>query len=351
VTQTAHDISVIICAYTEDRWDDLIAAIASVQQQILPPKEIIVVIDHNPGLMKRVREQVPGMVVAENTEAPGLSGTRNSGIAVVKSQIIAFLDDDAVAKPDWLIMLSEEFADQQVLGIGGPVIPLWLDKAPTWLPEEFYWVVGCTYRGMPQSAQAIRNPIGANMAFRREVFDTVGGFRSGIGRVGTYPVGCEETELCIRARQHWPGRIFLYQPQAAVFHRIPGNRTGWHYFCARCYAEGLSKAVVARFVGVKDGLASERTYSLRTLPHAVVRNLIDVLFHDDLTGLLRAGAIVVGLVVTIVGYFMGSIFSDAAISRNINATEGKLSYSHETPLPVKAEIRGWNDKHNDISLV
>ncbi len=302
----ALDISVVICAYSEKRWHDLQAAVKSIQQQTLLPGEIILVIDHNPGLLKQVREHIPGVVVVENMEAHGLSGARNSGIAVAKSQIIAFLDDDAVATPDWLIKLSEGFTDPQVLGIGGPVIPLWSDKAPPWLPEEFYWVVGCTYRGMPQSEQAIRNPIGANMAFRHEVFDIVGSFRSGIGRVGTYPVGCEETELCIRARQHWPGRMFLYQPQATVFHRISSNRTHWHYFYSRCYAEGISKAVVTRYVGVKDALASEYTYTIRALPRGGIQSLKDALLYHDLTGFARAGAIVVGLAVTAAGYLIGS---------------------------------------------
>jgi GT2 family glycosyltransferase len=319
--QMALDISVVICAYSEERWHDLLAAVESILQQTLPPGEIILVIDHNPGLLKQVREHIPGVVVVENTDARGLSGARNSGIAVAEGQIIAFLDDDAVATPDWLATINEEFTDPQVLGLGGPVIPLWLDKSPAWLPKEFYWVVGCTYRGLPESTQAIRNPIGANMAFRREVFETVGGFRSGIGRVGKYPVGCEETELCIRARQHWPGKIILYQLQAGVFHSVPGNRTSWHYFCARCYAEGLSKVIVARYVGIKDALASEYTYTIQALPRGVIYNLKDALLYHDLTGFARAAAIVVGLVVTAAGYLTGSVllwmtkFKDSVVDR------------------------------------
>src|SRR5712691_10586334 len=146
MTQTAHTISVIICAYTEDRWNDLVAAVGSVQRQTLPPDEIIVVIDHNPSLLERAREHLASVVVVENTEARGLSGARNSGIAVAQSRIVAFLDDDAIATPDWLMLLSEGFIDPQVLGTGGPVTPLWLERVPAWLPEEFYWVVGCTYR-------------------------------------------------------------------------------------------------------------------------------------------------------------------------------------------------------------
>jgi glucosyl-dolichyl phosphate glucuronosyltransferase len=299
------DISVIICAYTEERWDDLVAAVESVQGQTLLPEEIIVVVDHNQRLLKRVQDL--NVTTIQNTGARGLSDARNSGIAAAGSGIIAFLDDDAVADPDWLILLSEGFSDPQVLGVGGAVLPLWLGHKSSWLPEEFYWVVGCTYRGMPVRAGMIRNPIGANMSFRREVFAAVGGFHSEIGRVGAQPLGCEETELCIRAHQYWPLKRFLYQPQAKVFHWVPRNRTSWRYFYSRCYFEGISKALVSRYVGAKDGLASERTYTLQVLPQGVGRGLIDAFFRHDLSGLERARAIICGLALTAVGYCWGSV--------------------------------------------
>src|SRR5690242_16649034 len=81
------NISVIICAYTEDRWDNLTAAVESVQRQKFSRFEIIVVIDHNPGLLERAGECLPGVVVVENIKTPGLSGARNSGIAVAKGDI------------------------------------------------------------------------------------------------------------------------------------------------------------------------------------------------------------------------------------------------------------------------
>lgn len=321
MTHIADDISVIICAYTEDRWNDLIAAIESVQQQTLPSREIIVVIDHNPDLLKRVREQVPGVVVVENTEAQGLRGARNSGIAVAQGQIIAFLDDDAIAIPDWLKFLCKGYTDPWMLGTGGGVTPLWVDKRPAWLPEEFYWVVGCDYRGMPQTSAAIRNPFGANMSIRRDVFDSVGDFHTKIVRVGPrHAGGSEDVEWCIRARQHWPQGIFLYQPEATVFHRVPCNRTSWRYFYKRCYIEGLAKASVVRCVGAKDGLASERAYTLRTLPRGVGRGVIDVLFHFDLTGLARAAAIMAGLAMTIAGYLVGNVMLQVRYPKNTNAS-------------------------------
>ena len=302
------DISIVICAYTEERWDDLVAAIASVQKQSIEVREIIVVVDYNQQLLQRVQDYIPDVIAIENTMQPGLSGARNSGIARAGSDIVAFLDDDAIAIPDWVSFLSEGFSNPEVLGVGGPVLPLWQTNKSRWLPEEFYWVVGCTYRGMPVDIGMVRNPIGANMAFRREVFDAVGGFQSGIGRVGTHPLGCEETEMCIRARQNWPLRGFLYHPQASVFHRVSGVRTNWRYFCSRCYFEGISKAVVARYVGSKDGLSSERAYTLRVLPAGVGHGLRDAFLQHDLSGLGRAGAILSGFALTVMGYVVGSVF-------------------------------------------
>src|SRR4029453_16604472 len=92
--------------------------------------------------------------------------------------------------------------------------------------------------------QPIRNFMGANMSFRRDALVDVGGFSTGLGRVGSTPLGCEETELCIRlASPHREG-VLLYEPQALVRHHVPSSRATWGYFRSRCYHEGLSKAEV-----------------------------------------------------------------------------------------------------------
>jgi GT2 family glycosyltransferase len=303
MTQVMRDISVIICTYTEARWAELLAAVDSIRRQSVPAREIIIVVDHNPALLARVREQCSDSIVVENQEPRGLSGARNSGVAIAKSALVAFLDDDAIAEASWVEKLAEGCENPEVLGTGTRVEPLWETDQPAWFPVEFYWVVGCSYRGLPRTRAPVRNLSGGSMCMRREIFEAVGGFRTGIGRTSMRPLGCEETELCIRAGQHWPQKIFLYEPQISVQHRIPASRATWSYFCARCYAEGQSKALVARFVGRKDGLASERTYTLKTLPQGVVRGIADAFFRRDRNGLARAGAIVAGLVITAAGYY------------------------------------------------
>jgi glycosyltransferase involved in cell wall biosynthesis len=323
MAETAHDISVIICAYTEDRWDDLVAAIESVQQQSLRPREIVVVIDHNPALMERARQHIGGVLAVENREAKGLSGARNSGVTVAQGAVIAFLDDDAIADPNWLKHLATCYTDPHVLGVGGKIEPLWLGTRPSWFPDEFNWVVGCTYRGMPAENATVRNVIGANMSVRRHALIAVGGFRESfgcnyntteqsVGPVGPkwlqHHAGDEETEFCIRATQQWPDAKWLYTPSATIQHRVSVQRTYWTYFLWRCYDEGLGKAMLVGLHGMQAGLSSERTYTFKTLPLGVMHGLTDVLFHHDLTGLARAGAIVVGLVVTMAAYLIGSTF-------------------------------------------
>jgi glucosyl-dolichyl phosphate glucuronosyltransferase len=299
------DASVVICAYSEARWDDLQASVASVRRQNVPPRQIIVVVDHNSALLQRACAELPGVTVLENQETQGLSGARNTGVRAAQGSLIAFLDDDAVAEPDWLQLLVRACEDPHALGCGGLIEPVWLDGTPAWFPEEFNWVVGCSYLGLPLTQSAVRNLIGGSMCIRREVFASVGGFRSEIGRVGKHPVGCEETELCLRALQRWPGRVFLYEPTSRIKHAVPGSRSRWSYFRARCYFEGRSKALVTHMAGARDGLSSEWSYTLYALPRGVVRNVLQVFTHRDIYGFARAGAIVTGLTITASGYITG----------------------------------------------
>lgn len=305
--KTALTISVIICAYTEKRWADLLAAVRSIQKQRTAPLEIIVVIDHNRRLWQRALQALPGVQVIENKQQQGLSGARNSGIAVARGDIIAFMDEDAVAESTWLSYLAAAYQRPQVMGVGGAITATWETGRPAWFPQEFDWVVGCTYQGMPTMPQAVRNLIGCNMSFRRELFIAIGGFRLGMGRIGTKPVGCEETEFCIRAQQRWPDHLLLYQPLARVYHYVPTQRSTWRYFYARCYAEGLSKAQVTESVGAQDGLAAERSYTFRTLPQGALRGLRDGCGRGELGGFGRTAAITAGLATTTAGYVTGQV--------------------------------------------
>ncbi len=323
MVSTTSGIAVIICAYTDQRWEQLVAAIESVQMQTLPATEIVVVIDHNSILLQRIQNRFSTIKVVENVQDKGLSGARNSGIAATQADLIGFVDDDAVVEKDWLKKMSQIIlSDSKVMGAGGRIIPKWEGKRPNWLPEEFYWVVGCTHKGVPETTSEVRNLIGANMLVRRDAFDKVGGFLNGIGRVDTIPLGCEETEFCIRTRQAIPNAKFIYDPNTIIDHNVPVKRTGWSYFRDRCYAEGLSKALVSKLVGQQDGLSAERTHVLKTLPVGFFKGLADVL-TGDWHGLQRAGAIFAGLFLTTFGYMKGRTSKSAVLSDQVSEKYSK----------------------------
>ncbi|MGW0548044.1 glycosyltransferase family 2 protein [Streptomyces altiplanensis] len=306
------DVSVVICVYTEDRWEDILAAVGSVRRQSRPAAETLLVVDHNPALLERLGKEygnAPEEVrVLANAGPRGLSAGRNTGIAAARGEIVAFLDDDAVAERDWLLHFAEGYDDPRVMAVGGRTLPAWASgRRPDWFPEEFDWVVGCTYRGLPPGRVRVRNVLGGNASFRKSAFDVAGGFATGIGRDGDKrPLGCEETELCIRLTRAMPDAVLLIDDRSVIHHKVPAARERFGYFRTRTYAEGLSKALVARSVGAGKGLESERRYTTRVLPAGVARGLRDAALGRP-GGAGRAGAIVAGVAAAAGGYVLGSV--------------------------------------------
>jgi GT2 family glycosyltransferase len=301
--QAIPSAAVVICCYSDARFDDVLAAVGSVEAQVPDAPELVVVVDHNDGLLARLAAALPRTRLVRNEGPSGLSGARNAGIAATSAALVVFLDDDARAGPDMVRLMVEAVRDPSVLGVAGRVVPDWTAGAPAWFPDEFLWVVGCTYAGMVSGP--VRNPIGAAMAVRRSVFSAVGGFSTGMGRTHSgLPLGCEETELAIRASKAFPTGTFVHVPEAACLHRVPAARGTWSYLATRCWAEGLSKAALSRLAGTGRALSTERAYVRSVLPRGVARGLGDAL-RGDLPGAGRAAAIVVGLGVTAAGYLVG----------------------------------------------
>lgn len=266
--------------------------------------EVLLVVDHNDELFERASSELHGVRVAFNQHEKGLAGGKNTGLTLASTDLVAFLDDDAVADPTWLERLVRCVeTDDRVLGAGSAVAPMWAGPSPRWFPPEFLWVVGCSYRGLPEKAAPIRNPFGGAMVVRRVAALEAGGFSTSLGRVGDKPTGCEETEFCIRLRRQ-AGGWFLFEPDATIFHAVPVDRGRWSYFVRRCYYEGRSKAIVAQRAGAESALASERSYVARTLPSGVLRGARRAA-SGDLAGLAESCAIVAGLLATCVGYGHG----------------------------------------------
>jgi len=297
--------SVVVCVYTEKRLSQIRAALDSIARQTMPPWQVIVVADHNPALCDRLATEYSDLEVISNKFEKGLSGARNTGIEHAAGDVVVFLDDDARAQPQWLETLLAPYDDESVLGVGGVVLADWSSSGkPGWLPEEFLWVVGCSYRGQPEVKAEVRNPIGANMSFRRSAFDQAGLFDSSVGRTfaSSRPLGCEETEFSIRLRRLSPGARIIYEPQAVVYHHVDQSRATWRYFLGRCRAEGCSKARVSRLSGASAALHSERSYVTHTIMQAARRELSGVFRTGGKDSMMRLTALSLGTLLATASY-------------------------------------------------
>ncbi len=300
-------VTVIICAYTLDRWLATRAALASAVAQRPAPAQVLLVIDHNRELAALARAELSDVTVLENDGDPGLSGARNTGLKTATQPITAFLDDDAEARPGWLTALLEPYQDAGVAATGGGVWPRWSRSRPDWLPPEFDWVVGCSYVGLPTVSAQVRNPIGANMSFRTDLALAAGGFNGTIGRVGALPRGCEETALAIQVTAQAHARV-MYVPAAGVDHQVGPERTTAGYFVRRCWHEGQSKAAMVGLVGATSGLSRERRQAAVVIPAAIRRDLGSLL-RGHMAGGKRIAASVAGLAASTSGYVAGRYIS------------------------------------------
>ena len=335
-THLVPGITVLICCYTHDRLDQLSTGIRSAQTQLRPDSdELIVIVDHNDALRADLISAFPsGITVIPNAATRGLSGARNTGVAAARTELVAFVDDDAVLRPGALDSVRSAFADASVIAVGGAVHAKWEAGAPpSWFPDEFGWVVGCDYRGLAADGAEIRNPIGAAMAVRRAELQKIGGFSDRLGRVGTVPAGCEETLMGIELRQQFPGSKVVRIEEFAVDHFVPRTRSTLRYFISRCRHEGRSKAVLSDMVGGKAGLAAERSFVIRTLTTGVLRYLRGAVTGNGISAVSRILVMILGLFVT------ASATAAAAICQGRRTTSSEVQAPVEKPAeaPVAAD--------------
>jgi len=265
-------VSVVACIFDTVRLANLRDAVELVKRQTLPAEEIIIVVNGDETFEARVRQEIQDVTFTV-IEQLGVSYAREGGVAAASGDLVAFLDDDAIPSPTWLEELVRPFADEKVMMTSGWIIPKWMTSRPQWFPDEFLWVVGCSYEGLPPSGAVIRNPIGASMAIRTSIIEQVGMFESRLGRNSADGNGCEETEYAIRAHQLFPDNVVVHAANSVVEHLVPAARTKLRYFFTRCWREGRSKAILVDIAGRGDSLSAERNYVRSTLPRGVVKGL------------------------------------------------------------------------------
>ena len=263
-------VSVIISVFSFDRLKEVIDCVKSLELQSLFTEEILVVLDPDEELINFYKSKLPKTTKLVISEKKGLSNARNAGIRAAKGEIVAFIDDDAVAESDWLENLVKNYDDPSVVGVGGLITPKWKGKRPKWFSAELNWVVGCSYLGLPKKKAFVRNVIGCNMSFRRTVFDKIGYFKSDVGRFGKNLLGSEEPELSTRILGKIPNSKIIYDPEAVVHHNVPKSRQKISYLWRRSFYEGLNKAIlVSSKKNSVTTLSTENKYMKYILRHSI----------------------------------------------------------------------------------
>jgi GT2 family glycosyltransferase len=293
------DVDVIIAAHDLARFHHLEAAVGSLHAQTRSPRSIVVVTDHAPELFERASRELRA-TVRENVGTPGASGARNTGARAGTGRALAFLDDDAVAEPGWVEALAAHLATDDAPGVAGRIRPAWAGQsAPAWFPDEFLWVVGASYRGMPTRNGRVRNGWSNNLGVRRDAFEAVGGFREGFGKLGDVNRP-EDTDFCLRVNDHVGGFAWIDATDAVVWHHVSASRSTAGFFIRRCFNEGRGKALLRSLAG-SAGVSTEWTYALRALPLGFAAGVADAVRGRPL-GLPRAGAIAAGFAATAAVY-------------------------------------------------
>jgi glucosyl-dolichyl phosphate glucuronosyltransferase len=238
-------ITAIVCTY--NRSQKLASTIESLVAQTLPRSlgwEILVV-DNNSSdetrhVVERFRRRHPERIRYLIESQQGVSHARNTAIRESRGEILAFIDDDETAGTAWLQNLTANLFSGDWVGAGGRVLPLWDVSRPQWLHPQSSLVSGPLAAFNPSQGPGplTEPPFGANMAFRKEVFQKYGGFRTDLGRAGANMISNEDTEFgrrLLAARQ--PLR---YEPSAITYHPVEERRLRPEYFLTWWFNKGRS---------------------------------------------------------------------------------------------------------------
>jgi len=256
-------------------YSPLLEATKSIGNQTYSDVELIIVVDGNDTICEKIQEQYANeenVIIHCNDKNRGLSASRNIGWKLATGEVVAFIDDDAVADKRWIENLINTYRERDVVSVGGPMIPDWVTGRPSYLPQEFYWLIGVTHKGFADGAQEVRNTNGSNISFQRDVLVELEGFNESLGRKGTAQIQAEETEICIRMYEKTGHRTW-YNPDAKVAHKVFEYRTHPKFLFKRAFWQGYSKQVMNEMLLTDGGAEGKYLRQLLTnfIPHRIIR--------------------------------------------------------------------------------
>jgi GT2 family glycosyltransferase len=216
------DVSVVIC--TRNRAPYLKSCLQNLQNQVSMPREIIVIDNASHGEETRVTCSMFDNVKYVRENRLGLDRARNRGAMEATSSIIAYTDDDTIPNKYWTYRVFQAFKEPSVAAMTGLVMAASLNTQAEVIFEKF-WPFNRGYISKIYDYNFISSHLetgppvweigaGANMAFRREIFEEVGYFDE---RLDVGAAGCSgDSELWYRILAN--GSSILYHPLAVVHH-------------------------------------------------------------------------------------------------------------------------------------
>jgi GT2 family glycosyltransferase len=270
-------ISVILCTY--NRCQSLAKALESIAASTPSNESEVLVIDNNSSDQTRdvannFCRRYPDRFRYLFEPRQGKSHALNTGVREARGEILAFTDDDVIVEPTWLQNLTTALHDGEWAGAGGRIFPERDVSPPRWLalqgPYSMAGLLVLLDRG-PVAGQLIQPPFGANMAFRKGMFEKYGGFRTDLGPPPK--LRGEDTEFCQRLMK--AGERLRYEPSAVVYHAVPESRLKKRYFLTwwfnygRCTIRLREKRPPVR--GIPSAYFSIGNRLLRLLPQGTRR--------------------------------------------------------------------------------
>jgi glycosyltransferase involved in cell wall biosynthesis len=228
------DASVIVCTY--NRSTSLQLTLRALQVQSVKGDidwEVLVVdnnsIDDTRSVVEQFASTFPRVRYSRESRQ-GLSFARNHGIAVARGKILLFTDDDVCPEPDWVQRIVDGMTQTGCDACGGYIAPVWEVQPPSWLTERFYGflAIKTDKHQTFQITDGSDSPFGANMAFRRTVFDNGEAFDVTRGRKGSVLASGEDGEMFERLFAR--GASVMFFADAKVHHRVEGFRVTKRYF-------------------------------------------------------------------------------------------------------------------------
>ncbi|MEN6641506.1 MAG: glycosyltransferase family 2 protein [Armatimonadia bacterium] len=239
-------VSVIVP--THNRLNDLLETLQSLFAQEHSQLEVLVIDNRSTD---GTAEVVQGLALHEPRlrylyeDQPGVNVARNRGCLEASGDLLAFLDDDEVASPDWLTRLLAAMDETGAGGVGGPYQPLWQASPPRWLLKSRCMQETLSFMDFGEARAPVEWLLGGNALYTRAALLDANYFGVAPGRIGASGV-TGGGDISVGRRVRSSGHSLWFEPSAVVYHKVPPERMRLPYILRRAFWSGYNDIAIGR---------------------------------------------------------------------------------------------------------